>query len=106
MLGISTSGIEVSFASNRGFWLLLETEELFVSFSEFPWFRKATIEAITTIEKLSSNHLYWPMLDVDLSVESIRNPGAFPLISKSHCTIQSEQPIIPPDAARKAAHCR
>ena len=30
-----------------------------------------------------SDHLYWPQLDADLSVESIRNPLAFPLISKA-----------------------
>jgi hypothetical protein len=29
----------------------------------------------------SANHLYWPLLDVDLSVESVRNPEAFPLVS-------------------------
>ncbi|MEI8363731.1 MAG: DUF2442 domain-containing protein [Betaproteobacteria bacterium] len=83
MLGVPTSKIEVSLASNKGFWLLLDAEELFVPFSEFPWFHRATIEAITTVEKPSSNHLYWPLLDVDLSVESIRNPSAFPLLSKT-----------------------
>jgi Protein of unknown function (DUF2442) len=83
MLGVSTSEIEVSLASNKGFWLLIDAEELFVPFSEFPWFKQATIETVTTVEKPSSNHLYWPLLDIDLSVESIRNPGAFPLLSKA-----------------------
>ncbi len=83
MLGTPISEIEVSLASNQGFWLLLDDEELFVPFSEFPWFKKATIEAVTTVEKPSSNHLYWPLLDVDLSIESIRNPSAFPLVSKA-----------------------
>ncbi len=83
MLGVPTSEIEVSLASNKGFWLLLDTEELFIPFSEFPWFKRATIEAVTTVEKPSSNHLYWPLLDIDLSVESIRNPSAFPLLSKA-----------------------
>ena len=83
MLGAHISEIEVSLASNQGFWLLLDDEELFVAFSEFPWFKKATIEAVTTVEKLSLNHLYWPLLDVDLSIESIRNPSAFPLVSKA-----------------------
>ena len=27
------------------------------------------------------NFIYWPDLDVDLSVQSIRNPSAFPLVS-------------------------
>lgn len=81
MLGACTSGIEVSMASNKGFWLLLGDEELFVSFAEFPWFKKATIEEITSVEQLGADHLYWPLIDVDLSVESIRDPGKFPLIA-------------------------
>lgn len=83
MLGATTSEIEVSLASNKGFWLLVGEEELFVSYSEFPWFKKATIEEIATIEWPTPDHLYWPLIDVDLSLESIRAPGKFPLISKS-----------------------
>jgi len=83
MPGAHSPEIEVSLASNKGFWLLLDEEELFVPFSEFPWFQQATIEAVATVEKPSSNHLYWPLLDIDLSVESIRNPSAFPLRSKT-----------------------
>ncbi|MDE2388361.1 MAG: DUF2442 domain-containing protein [Betaproteobacteria bacterium] len=82
MHGISTSEIEVSVVSNKGFWLLLDDEELFVPFSEFPWFKQATIEAITAVEMPSPDHLYWPLLDIDLSIASIRNPGAFPLVSR------------------------
>ena len=82
MLGTPTSEIEVSLASNKGFWLLLDDEELFVPFAEFPWFKQATLDAIMTIERPSKNHLYWPLLDIDLALESIRNPSQFPLISK------------------------
>jgi Protein of unknown function (DUF2442) len=83
MLGTSTSEIEVSLASNKGFWLLLGDEELFVPYAEFPWFKKATIEEIANIERPTPDHLYWPLIDVDLSVESIRNPNNFSLRSKA-----------------------
>ena len=82
MLGAPTSEIEVSLISNKGFWLLLENEELFVPYAEFPWFKQATIEQVTSIERPSHNHLYWPLLDTDLSLESIRDPSQFPLIAK------------------------
>ena len=82
MHGMPTSEIEVSVVSNKGFWLLLDDEELFVPFSEFPWFKQGTIEAITTVEMPSQDHLYWPLLDIDLSIASIRNPGTFPLVSR------------------------
>ena len=82
MPGVATSDIEVSLASNKGFWLLLKNDELFVSFTEFPWFKQATLEQITTVEWPSANHLYWPLLDVDLAVDSIRDPSQFPLVAK------------------------
>jgi len=81
MPGASTLEIEVSLVSNKGFWLLVGEEELFVSYAEFPWFKQATVEALSTIEWPTPDHLYWPLLDIDLSVESIRNPEKFPLRS-------------------------
>lgn len=91
MPGLPTLEIEVSLVSSKGFWLLLDNEELFVSYTEFPWFKQATVEQITTIERPSSNHLYWPLLDVDVSVESIRDPAAFPLISKINPSFESSR---------------
>ena len=82
MPGVSTSEIEVSLVSAKGFWLLLGDEELFVAYADFPWFKQATVEQVTTVERPSADHLYWPLLDVDLSVASIRDPASFPLISK------------------------
>ena len=82
MPGIPTSIAEVTHVSKHGFWLLLDEEELLVPFEQFPWFRKATIEQLSEVLWPTPNHLYWPQLDVDLSVESIRDPSAFPLVSK------------------------
>ena len=81
-LGTSTSPVEVTNISQHGFWLLLEHEELFLPFSEFPWFRNVTIGKILHVELPSPNHLYWPELDVDLAVESVRHPEQFPLVSQ------------------------
>jgi hypothetical protein len=81
MPGIVTSAAEVTNISAHGFWLLLGDEELAVPYAQFPWFKRATIEQVLTVERPSANHLYWPLLDVDLSVESLRDPEAFPLIS-------------------------
>jgi len=82
MHGIITSAAEVTHVSKHGFWLLLGQEELLVPFAEFPWFKQATIEQLSDVQWPSANHLYWPQLDADLSVESIRDPAAFPLLSK------------------------
>jgi hypothetical protein len=83
MHGIATSAAEVTHISRHGFWLLLGYEELLLPFEHFPWFKAATVEQISNVERPSPNHLYWPSLDVDLPVESIRHPEAYPLISRS-----------------------
>lgn len=82
MPGIATSAPEVTHVSQHGFWLLLGEEELLLPFEQFPWFRNATIAQLSRIERPSPEHLYWPELDIDLSLESIRNPAAFPLVSR------------------------
>jgi len=80
-LGANISPVEVTNISQHGLWLLLGDEELFLPFGEFPWFRDAAVGKILHVELPSSNHLYWPELDVDLAVESIRHPERFPLVS-------------------------
>jgi hypothetical protein len=84
---------EVTNISRHGLWILLsDGEELFLSFSEFPWFKSATLSAILDVERPYSNHLYWPQLDVDLTLDCIRHPEKHPLVSKIEA-----QPSLPAD---------
>lgn len=82
MPGTVISAPEVTHVSQHGFWLLLGNEELLLPFAQFPWFRHATIAQINTVEWPTPDHLYWPELDIDLSVTSIRHPESFPLIAE------------------------
>ena len=81
MLGTDISAPEVTHVSRHGLWLLLADEEIHMPFEHFPWFRRATIDQISHVEAITAGHLYWPELDIDLSVDSIRHPEAFPLVS-------------------------
>ena len=81
--GSSTSLVEVTNISTYGFWILIGEEELFLPYAEFPWFKEAPVGKICNVELHHSEHLYWPFLDIDLSIESIRNPDAFPLVSRA-----------------------
>ena len=83
VLGRGTLAVEVTNVSKHGFWLLLGDEELFVPFVDFPWFRDAPIGKLTDVELPSPHHLYWPALDIDLAVASIRHPEQFPLVSRA-----------------------
>jgi uncharacterized protein DUF2442 len=82
-LGKNTSEVEVTNVSTHGFWLLIEDEELFLSFDQFPWFKNVPIGELVNVILQHPSHLHWPQLDIDLSVESIRHPEDFPLVSRS-----------------------
>ncbi|MBC7819442.1 MAG: DUF2442 domain-containing protein [Planctomycetaceae bacterium] len=49
------------------------------SLVELPWFADAAVRQILNVRRPSPDHLYWPDLDVDLSLESIEHPERFPL---------------------------
>ncbi len=81
--GRNISPAEVTNVSTHGFWLFVRERELFVAFQHFPWFREASIRAITNVQLPSAHHLYWPDLDIDLAVESIEHPEKYPLVSQA-----------------------
>jgi hypothetical protein len=74
--------VEVSQISQHGLWLLLHDREMFLSSSDFPWFKDAPVSAVLNVQLPQSHHLYWPDLDIDLAVESIEHPERFPLVAK------------------------
>lgn len=77
--GAIISDVEVTNISRHGFWLYLAGRELFLAFQEFPWFTHASVSEIVNVTRPSPNHLHWPELDIDLSVDSIEHPERFPL---------------------------
>jgi hypothetical protein len=77
--------------------MLIDDEELALPYAEFPWFKSATIEQVTNVQRPTAEHLYWPDLDVDLSVESIRHPEKFPLMARSTFQ-QCHSPVPPPQS--------
>jgi hypothetical protein len=58
---------------------LVENQEFFLSFAQYPWFAQATIKQIYDFQFLRGKHLYWPTLDVDIEVEALKNPRDYPL---------------------------
>jgi len=81
-IGADISVAEILNVSPHGFWLLAGGQEYFLAFSDFPWFRGATLQQIFNLELLHGDHLYWPELDVDLDLERILHPEKFPLVAK------------------------
>jgi hypothetical protein len=79
-LGKNISKAEIQNISDKGIWVLVNEQEFFMPFKEFPWFLKATIEQIYNLELFHGKHLHWPDLDVDIDIESLENPELYPLI--------------------------
>ncbi len=78
--GKSTSqNLEIQNISKYGIWVLIFNEEFFLTYDKYPWFQKATVEQIYHVELHHGKHLYWPDLDIDLELESLRSPEKYPL---------------------------
>lgn len=103
-LGHSISPVEVTNVSPHGFWLFVGEQELFVPFTEFPWFRDATIRQIGHVELPSAHHLYWPELDIDLAVDSLTHPERYPLRSQAEPPPKTR--LQPPKARRRVVKKR
>ena len=79
--GESTSP-EVTNVSSHGLWVFWGNLEYFLDYARFPWFMEATIQQVTNVRSESETHLYWPDLDVDLSLAILQDPESYPLLSK------------------------
>jgi len=62
-----------------GIWILVRDKKYFLPYEEFPWFLKARLEEILEVKEVSPGHLFWPKLDIDLSLEMIEHPEKYPL---------------------------
>jgi hypothetical protein len=80
--GRLTSSATVENLTPFGMWLLVCGEELFLSREDFPMFAHATVDGLLHVELHGDDHLYWPELDIDLEIDSIRQPENFPMISR------------------------
>lgn len=74
--------IEVVEIGVDGLSIDLGTERLRLAYADFPWFVDQPEELVRAVERPSVEHLYWPLLDIDLSIASIRDPSAFPLMAQ------------------------
>ena len=80
---IGTSTVEITNITAHGVWLLAGERELFMAYSEFPFFKDASVGKILNVEQATPGHFYWPDLDVDLGIETIESPERFPLVAIS-----------------------
>lgn len=78
-LGKNISKVEIQGISSQGVWLWVKEKEYFLPFKDFPWFEDAKISDISNVRFLHGHHLHWPLLDVDIELESLEYPENYPL---------------------------
>ncbi len=105
--GKSISEPEITNITQHGFWIFLNGKEYFIAFDQFPWFKRARINELSNVQLCHGSHLYWPDLDVDLSVDIIEHPDHYKLVANEVQEIGTEYQQrliklrIPPDDAQK-----
>lgn len=77
--GPNTLIAEVTHIDKRGLWLYLIDKEYFLSYKEYPWFKEAKLKDILDFNFSKGYHLYWPKLEIDLDLDSIKHPHKYPL---------------------------
>jgi len=83
MHGKKFSDVEITNISIHGIWILVDNKEYFLSYKDFPWFKEVPIGKILNVEQPYPGHLYWPEIDVDLSIDIIEHPERFILKAKN-----------------------
>ena len=78
-----TPTLEVTNISRHGIWLYWNDREFLLAYEQFPWFRDAKVSDILDVRLESHEHLYWPALDVDLSLSILQEPERYPLVSRT-----------------------
>ncbi len=78
--GMPIFGSEVTNIASTGFWVLVDNIEYFVPFSDYPVFKRATVEQIFGMQQIAPGHLHWPELDADVELDALEHPEKYPLV--------------------------
>jgi hypothetical protein len=69
---------QITSVEKDGFWLLTNDGEFFITFEQYPAFRKATVEQIFNFRELFGD-FHWDDLDIDIELDALKRPEQYPL---------------------------
>jgi hypothetical protein len=78
-LGNVTLDSEVTNITAHGFWLLVNDQEYFVPFADYPVFKTAMIAQIDAVKRTGPTQFHWSELDADIELEALEHPEVFKL---------------------------
>ena len=74
--------VSVLMINDKGIMLTVKGNDYFISYNRIPWMRHACISDALDVRMSGRNAIWWPNLDVDLEIESLKHPERYPLIMK------------------------
>ena len=66
--------------NSQGVLLSVCGHDYFLSYNRVPWMRNASINEVLDVRMCGRNAIEWPLLDIDLEIDSLRHPERYPLI--------------------------
>lgn len=77
--GTDTLEYEITNIERFGIWLLADDKEYFIKFEDYPLLKKASIEQILNVKRISPTQFRWPDIDEDIELEALEYPEKFVL---------------------------
>lgn len=71
---------EITSINNLGIWILIENKEYFIPFADYQEFKNASLHQVLAVKFLPPSQLRWDEIDVDIELQALKQPEAFPLI--------------------------
>jgi len=75
--GTDTLQYEITNIERFGIWLLADDKEYFIKFDDYPSFKKASIEQILNVKRISPGQFRWPDIDEDIELEALEYPEKY-----------------------------
>ncbi len=66
--------------NSQGLLLSVCGHDYFLSYNRVPWMREASIKEVLDVRMSGRNAIEWPLLNVDLEIDSLRHPERYPLL--------------------------
>lgn len=81
-INTQSMSVAVLMINSQGIMLTVDGNDYFLSYNRVPWMKNATITEVLNVQKDGQFAITWPLLDVDLEIESLKHPERYPLLIK------------------------
>jgi hypothetical protein len=78
--GTSILDCNITSINDLGIWILIENKEYFIPFADYSGFKNASLKQVFAVKFLPPSQLRWDEIDIDIELQALAQPEAFPLI--------------------------